>query len=234
MRGSLISFIPLWAKEIYRPKLPTLIIVILLILWALTLSNTCGYSPKNFAYGPPQNLKELISSTRPQIVQVNCHSSRGSGWPLNLKHGVYIMTSYHIVKGCIDTGEDITIKSLKGQESIGVNIYDSSSDFALIGTDLFDDGLEISTEITIGAWIMSIGNPLGLDRSINFGSVSNFNGKHVIIEADLNPGDSGGPLINYRGDVVGMISSSVRDSSNLGIAISISDICEKLQNCFLD
>tara|TARA_B100002052_G_scaffold187376_1_gene170744 strand:- start:262 stop:516 length:255 start_codon:yes stop_codon:yes gene_type:complete len=78
---------------------------------------------------------------------------------------------------------------------------------------------------------MAVGNPLGLDRSVNFGTVSNVENTQIILDVAINPGNSGGPLVNADGQVIGVTSSVVTDANNIGIAIALKQLCESLLIC---
>src|SRR5581483_11602565 len=92
-------------------------------------------------------------------------------------------------------------------------------------------------DVNVGDGVFAVGNPLGLERSVSQGIVSN---RHRNIEgqvylqtdAAINPGNSGGPLFNLRGEVVGVTSLGARKdiAESLGFAIPISYVKDFIRN----
>jgi serine protease Do len=80
---------------------------------------------------------------------------------------------------------------------------------------------------------MIIGNPLGLDRSVNYGSVTNAAEGFLITDAAINPGNSGGPVFNSLGEVVGVASAKlVADGiDRIGLVIPLANLCEQVLEC---
>ncbi|UCH95831.1 MAG: trypsin-like peptidase domain-containing protein, partial [Candidatus Aminicenantes bacterium] len=81
----------------------------------------------------------------------------------------------------------------------------------------------------VGEKIFVIGNPLGLERSVTEGVIShtarNFGGKlYLQIDASVNPGNSGGPLFNSSGQVIGVINMGIRSMQGLNFAIPIRHV----------
>src|SRR5262249_3409067 len=111
---------------------------------------------------------------------------------------------------------------------------DARLDLALLKADL-PEGIKPATlgdssKIAVGDWVLAIGNPFGLDQSVTAGIVSakgrrslleNFDGEDLIqTDAAINPGNSGGPLVNLKGEVVG-INAFIIGEGNLGIGFAI-------------
>ena len=86
--------------------------------------------------------------------------------------------------------------------------------------------LSDSNEVQVGEKVIAIGNPLGLQFSVTEGIVSNLHMKgtnnldaYIQTDAALNPGNSGGPLINKQGEVIGMNNFKIGGSEGLGFAL---------------
>ena len=120
---------------------------------------------------------------------------------------------------------------------------DASNDVAVIRADVPPDALTPlalgdSTGLVVGQKVLAIGNPFGLERTLTTGIISSLdrsikakNGRDIkgIIQTDaaINPGNSGGPLLNPRGEVIGMntaILSQVGQSAGIGFAVPIGSI----------
>jgi len=117
---------------------------------------------------------------------------------------------------------DIAVLSITGGESI-----DAAFTSAAIGDP---------DEISPGDWIGIIGNPFGLGTSLAVGVVGAVNrrdinprviGEYIQVDAAVNPGLSGGPLVNLDGEVVGMVSGLLSPAEGIGFAIPIDEAMEK-------
>lgn len=153
---------------------------------------------------------------------------RGVGSGFIITDDGYILTNNHVVANA--NGIFVTLTSGKEYkaEIIGT---DSRTDIALIKIDAKGlKPLEIgdSTTLKKGQWVLAIGSPFGLDSTVTSGIVSAINrdtGDYLpFIQTDVpvNPGNSGGPLINLDGEVVGVNSQIVSQSGGyMGISLAI-------------
>ena len=141
------------------------------------------------------------------------------------------MTNHHVVEGA----QKIVVKLPGGREfEAKVVGQDSRTDIAVIKIDakgsLPTAVLGNSDKIEVGEWVMAVGNPFGLDNSVTSGIVS-AKGRHIgagpydnfiQTDASVNPGSSGGPLVNLRGEVVGINTAIVSQTgANIGIGFAI-------------
>jgi serine protease Do len=154
--------------------------------------------------------------------------SLGSGFVL--RSDGYIVTNNHVV----ENATEIVVRLSDGQESKAKVIgRDPKTDLALIKiedhTDLTPAVLGNSDTLRVGEWVLAIGNPFGLDNTITAGIVS-AKGRHIggpydnfiQTDASINPGNSGGPLVNVRGEVVGINTAIfTRGGGNIGIGFAI-------------
>jgi serine protease Do len=142
-----------------------------------------------------------------------------------------ILTNYHVVEGA----QKIVV-TLSDGKSFDARVLgkDPKTDIAMIkidaGTSLPAALLGDSDRLEVGEWVMAIGNPFGLDHTVTSGIVS-AKGRQIgagpydsfiQTDASINPGNSGGPLINLRGEVVGINSAIFSQSGgNIGIGFAI-------------
>jgi serine protease Do len=153
----------------------------------------------------------------------------GSGFIID-RNGT-ILTNYHVV----DSAQKISV-TLSDGKSYDAKVIgkDQKTDIAVIKVDAGQDlpvvTLGDSDRLEVGEWVMAIGNPFGLDHTVTSGIVSakgrqigagpydNF----IQTDASINPGNSGGPLINLRGEVVGITTAIFSQSGgNIGIGFAI-------------
>ncbi len=157
-------------------------------------------------------------------------TSEGSGFFID-KSGL-ILTNYHVVEGAqeinVITKEHKTYKAqLIGADVLtDVALIKIKPDFKVVPLRLGD-----SSRLKVGQWVIAMGNPLGLDFFTSAGIISGFGppGPHYVgfydfIQADLNiePGNSGGPLLNMKGEVVGINNAYLGPGTQIGFAIPIN------------
>ena len=141
----------------------------------------------------------------------------------------YIMTNAHVVDGADELVVTLTDKREFKARLIGA---DKRTDVALVkidATGLPSVKIGDSNRLKVGEWVMAIGSPFGLENSVTAGIVSakarDIPGDYVpFIQTDvaINPGNSGGPLINLRGEVVGINSQIYsRSGGFMGISFAI-------------
>ncbi|MGD8192315.1 S1C family serine protease [Brevibacillus ginsengisoli] len=164
--------------------------------------------------------------------------SFGSGFIINPRG--YILTSEHV----IGKSKNIMVKLWNGRIFDAKLIYaDAKRDFAIIKIQadfpLSPLPLGDSASTKVGEWVISVGAPLGLENSVTCGIISAKNRRLQVshryyeeifqTDAAINPGNSGGPLINLRGEVVGMNAFIIQSSQSLGFAIGINSLKPHLQ-----
>src|SRR5581483_6254600 len=154
--------------------------------------------------------------------------SLGSGFIIH--PAGYILTNDHV----IENGRKIIVTTKDGnQYKAAVVGRDPKSDVALLKIDARHDlptaPLGNSDEVKVGQWVMAIGDPFGFDHTVTAGIVSargrfipgNYD-DFLQTDASINPGISGGPLINLQGEVVGVNTAIfTRTGSNTGIGFAI-------------
>ncbi len=161
----------------------------------------------------------------------------GSGFIIT-KDG-YILTNEHVV----ENPGTVTVTTQDGHNYVAKIVgHDEKSDIALLKIDAKHDlavaPLGNSDELKVGEWVMAIGNPFGFDHSVTAGIVSakgrfipgNYQ-DFIQTDASINPGNSGGPLIDLRGDVVGVncaIYTHTGASMGIGFAVPIELVKEEL------
>lgn len=156
----------------------------------------------------------------------------GSGFILTQDGG--LMTNAHVV-----TGADTVKVTLKDGRTMAGKVLgvDPVTDVAVVkinATNLPTVAIGRSENLTPGQWAIAIGNPLGLDNTVTLGIISATGRSSVQVgvpdkrvsfiqtDAAINPGNSGGPLLNARGEVIGINTAIRADAQGLGFAIPIN------------
>ncbi|HEX9899037.1 MAG TPA: Do family serine endopeptidase [Candidatus Methylomirabilis sp.] len=157
-------------------------------------------------------------------------ASLGSGVIIE-KSGL-ILTNNHVVKDA----DEITVKFANKQEVKGKVVgTDAKTDLAVIRVSAKEDlpvaTLGNSDTLQVGEWAIAIGNPFGLDHTLTVGVISATGRSEVGIaayenfiqtDASINPGNSGGPLLNVRGEVIGINTAIVASGQGIGFAIPVN------------
>ncbi len=193
-------------------------------------------------------LTQLYNRTRNSVVLISVQTSSGGGTGSGFvydKEG-RILTNNHVVEDA--TSIDVTFLdgSIAEAELVGRDPY---SDMAVIQVDLPAERLEpvklgTSSELLVGETVVAIGNPFGLANTMTLGIVSAVGrqasapGNYVIVDviqtdAAINPGNSGGPLLNLRGEVIGIntwILSDTGQYSGIGFAVPSDTIQREIDS----
>jgi len=164
-------------------------------------------------------------------------SAGGTGSGIVVDSSGLIITNYHVVASVLRSrNQKITVRFGNGEtRTAKLTQSDQANDLAVLKVDL-PAGVPVATladsdSVAVGDFIVAIGNPFGLDGTITQGIVSSvnrsFGGQTALIQVDaaINPGNSGGPLLNGKGEVIGinsMIASPVRGSVGIGFAVPIN------------
>jgi serine protease Do len=156
---------------------------------------------------------------------------RGAGSGFIIHADGSILTNFHVIDGM----ERIVVKLSDGRSVRGRVIgADPDTDIALLKVD-GQQGLPVaplgdSGALRMGEWVCAIGNPLGYEHTVTVGVVSFVGRKlfdasldnYIQTDAAINFGNSGGPLINSRGEVIGINSAVSSRASNIGFAVPIN------------
>ena len=153
---------------------------------------------------------------------------RGAGTGFIIDDEGHILTNHHVIEGA----DRITVKLSDGR-SLRADVIgsDPETDIALIRVQteakLPHAVLGDSDELRVGEWVCAIGNPLAYEHTVTVGVVSFIGRKlfdmsldnYIQTDAAINFGNSGGPLINARGEVIGINSAISRQASSIGFAV---------------
>jgi Do/DeqQ family serine protease len=167
----------------------------------------------------------------PQIPEQQIQQGTGSGFIISTDGK--ILTNAHVVDGATE----VTVNLKDGHSFDGKVVgTDPLTDLAVIQIEA--DNLPIvrlgdSESLAIGEWAIAIGNPLGLDNTVTTGIISATGRSSSQIgvpdkridfiqtDAAINPGNSGGPLLNAKGEVIGINTAIIQNAQGLGFAIPI-------------
>jgi S1-C subfamily serine protease len=183
-----------------------------------------------------ENLPALVKRVKPAVVAIATYDANGealmTGSGFFLRTG-QVVTNLHVIRGAV-RGE---IKTLDGKGKVypiaGVLTVDEEGDLALLSVDMPTAparSSELATELPDeGETIFVIGNPLKLEGSVSDGIVSAVrevpNSYRIIqITAPISHGNSGSPVFNLRGQVLGVVTVKVTNGQNINLAIAAARV----------
>jgi Flp pilus assembly protein TadD len=183
-----------------------------------------------FSAKADDNLVELVKKTKPAVVLIQTFDAnnqpigQGSGFFVNNKG--HIVTNHHVLEGAYRA----TVKTSSGMEYPveGIIAKDADADIVKLVANIPDANiifLNLSEIVpSEGQDIVVIGNPLGLESTVSSGIVSAVRdipafGKIIQITAPISPGSSGSPVVNMKGEVIGIATLIITSGQNLNFAI---------------
>ncbi len=157
--------------------------------------------------------------------------------------GYYIVTAAHVVSDAKEIQVTLPDGTVLDEEQVDVVGIDRPTDIAVLkiqtDADLAVLPLGDSEDLRVGQWVLAVGTPFGYGQSVSLGIISALHRSGVQIpggpeyqdfiqtDAAVNPGNSGGPLVNLKGEVIGMVtamSSRSGSSSGVGFAIPVNTV----------
>jgi S1-C subfamily serine protease len=191
-----------------------------------------------------QTIVNAVSAAKHAVVKIDVYrrqsgklrpSGAGSGFVFTSDG--YLFTNYHVVKQA-----DRLMVSLENENEIEAELAGADPDTDLALLKVFHHGhrfarLGDANELATGQIVLAIGNPLGYDHTVTMGVVSalgrslrtqsgNLVDQVIQTDAALNPGNSGGPLINLDGEVVGVNTAVLQGAQGLSFSVAINSAKE--------
>ncbi len=179
----------------------------------------------------------IIEDAIKSVVTIRTDVSQGTGFIIDQEG--YIVTNYHVMENAKSAGIFTYDDETYSVKLVG---HDSNFDIALLKIEgnFKKLNLDDSDDIQIGEKVIAIGNPLGLQFSVSEGIISAIHregisgiNSYIQTDAALNPGNSGGPLINTKGKVIGINNFKVSGGESLGFALESNYIKEIINDIAL-
>lgn len=177
--------------------------------------------------------QQIIEQYQKAIIQIATPSGTGTGF--YVKEFDLIVTNDHVVAEF----PEVTIAGKTFEKTLSRVWYtDRKHDLAFLeapqGVDLPDIRLGLYEQMKDGEPVVAIGHPYGLNYTATQGVISKVDRvreglKYIQIDAAINPGNSGGPLVNMKGEIIGVNSFIIRGGDNLGFALPVNYLREALQ-----
>jgi hypothetical protein len=232
------------------PLIVSITIIALVLALTGSIITTEKYAAelqKTDYYHAPPNLAQLITRVQKSTLVVTCGESLGSGWVIALgpvspsasdevkaidkNYPGDVITNYHVIKDCVENPKGVRTSNGNEEYEAILFSYDKENDLAIVSTKLLLPTLELSGKPKAGWWSMALGSPFGIEKSVSMGNVMNFVDDKVISSAPINQGNSGGPLVNSFGEVLGTNTAYLQNAQSFNIAVSNDLLCRKLVSC---
>jgi S1-C subfamily serine protease len=212
-----------------------LLIFVVPVIWGLLAWTTDASRESQDFFAPPANPSSLIEEATAGTYQINCFGNwAGSGWGVKISEDYYLVTAFHVIEDCLDDRKIHARNDSTEMFELELVAYDGrfwSSYFDLRDLALLKAAQPISVLKTatdapeLGHWVAAIGYPYDSNYiarlSYTQGAISSYDRQGILVtDAAINGGNSGGPLINSRGEVVGTMFASepTEDFENMGMA----------------
>ncbi|MBI2343151.1 MAG: trypsin-like peptidase domain-containing protein [Deltaproteobacteria bacterium] len=181
-----------------------------------------------FGFGPQDPFQDFFRHFY-GLPREQKEQSLGSGFLFD-RRGL-ILTNYHVIHGA----DEIDVRLSTGKQYRATLVgADPDTDLAVVKIET-DDSLPVarlgnSDALRVGAWVIAIGNPFGLEQTVTAGIISAKGrvigaGRYddfIQTDASINPGNSGGPLFNVQGEVIGINTAIVAAGQGIGFAIPVN------------
>jgi serine protease Do len=187
---------------------------------------------------PVRTVRELVGIVGAGVVQVRTPGGLGSGFILN--EDGFLITNFHVIEGETQISVEV-YHSKSGQlerktyKDVRIVAMNKFKDLALLKIDDEDAPkfthvlLGDADTLAVGDRVFAVGSPLGLERTVTEGIVSTTTRQmqgelYLQTTAQINQGNSGGPLFNLRGEVIGVTNMKVISGEGLGFAIPVEAV----------
>jgi S1-C subfamily serine protease len=181
----------------------------------------------------------------PSVFRVRAGDATGTAFAFGAPStgtGTLLITNYHVVEGVVERGRrSATVE--RGKEKVPVQIVkmDERRDLAVLQTSKVYPQLAVAAAaVQPGQPVVVVGAPLGLADTVTTGVVSavradvpGLDARVIQFDAAISPGNSGGPVINADGQVVGVAQAKIvrEGAEGLALAIPIAEVCDGLVDC---
>lgn len=214
------------------------------VLW----SDNEESKPEFNGYVAPRELQFYVDYAKNITATIECDGNLGSGFSFELdpkfdfaswsfevpeKNRSIFITNHHVVEKCIGTSKPVNLTMDKEKNYLGKILdFDVKNDLAAILINKRVDWA-VATPYTMrsGYWVMAAGSPFSMRGTITFGNIIQIEDMRIYTSASLNKGNSGGPLLDNEGYVVGVNTGYRAVAQNLNWAIDINQLCSKLAKC---
>lgn len=241
-------------------------VLILSLAFAVATGQSSFPEDKDFFQNPeamyeqPEEFSKIVKMLEDTVFEISCGNGfSGSAWSLRMRdaegaEGSYLVTNFHVIDECLDGQVIYASNNRQPRFPVTLISYDGSYwsdkeehlasfvDLALLQTPKVLDGLNLAEDIPrLGHWVMIAGFPGDSSNrpieSLATGRLTGLDDDGLLMtDASINNGNSGGPLVNRWGDVVGTVfaTEDLTEFENMGFAQPLEFHCSVIFDCGKD
>jgi S1-C subfamily serine protease len=180
-----------------------------------------------------QGIAPLAARVLKSVFTVDTDEGLGAGFSGWIEDGqLYVVTAAHVVQG---VGQKVTLKRNSGSWAAEVVKWNRDRDLAVLRVEGKPVGAKPlwqkpnANRPRVGETLVLVGSPFGLGGTVTSGVVSRVRPKEIQTDAAANPGNSGGPAVDRKGRVVGVLVAG--GGQNINFAVPIRQLCGSLRRC---
>ena len=183
---------------------------------------------------------EVAKRVQASVFLVRAGESGGSAWVVTSESGSSkLITNYHVInEKWLNDERDVEIKKDDRTWPARIEKVSEGADLALLSvSEAFTPLPRAAAEPSVGDSVLAVGSPLGLEGTVSTGVVSALRtedgDRFIQFSAPVSPGSSGGPLVDQRGEVIGVtvFKAVTEGAEGLGFAVPVKRVCESLIAC---
>ena len=188
----------------------------------------------------PTDLPGLLEEVQDAIVTVEAGPYQGTGFAIYGdvlgRATTAILTNEHVVReATAPGGPKVFVRQGDRRFRATLRGWDVDRDLALLLVDRWLPRLQWASDrghrAAVGEAVIAIGSPYGIEQTVTTGVISTFHRGFIQTDAAVNPGNSGGPLLNRFGEVVGVVSYRLSEAQNINFAVPVEDACKVVLDC---
>lgn len=188
----------------------------LILLMGIAILFT-SHSSADTEYNEQVQLMKVSEHTLQSTVKITQGTLHGTGWYISPNE---IITNQHVIKNGIGTITTYDKRTCTAK----LKYQDTKLDLALLTTDCTDVPLELTESYTVGQTVLAVGNPSIYSFIVTRGIVSGEGWRHILFDAPITQGSSGGALVNIEGKVIGVNTLVDSKIGFIGYAITAKEV----------
>jgi S1-C subfamily serine protease len=182
----------------------------------------------------------VSATVLPSVFRVVAADGTGTGFAFAneaAEGGTNIITNYHVIEANWESGDkQVAIEQENRRFTGQITKADQRADLAIIhSTEQFPRLTSAPDPAKPGQPVVVVGSPLGLENSVTSGVISALRttsqGQVLQFDAPVNPGNSGGPIVNAQGQVVGVVNAKLTNAEGISLGIPVAVVCQTLGIC---
>lgn len=182
----------------------------------------------------------VAGNVLPSVFRVQSKTGTGTGFAFanpTAEGGSYVITNYHVIDANWESNQkqvDLEQQNRRFKGTI-VNVSEQADLAVIQTTEAFPRLASAPEPAKPGQPVVVVGSPLGLEDSVTSGVISALRstsqGQVLQFDAPVNPGNSGGPIVNAQGQVVGVVNAKLNNAEGISLGIPVAVVCDTLKIC---